>query len=77
MRKLAISIAMLAGSTLAFGLSTSAADAAILPPGGLVNAPEYCEALYGSPDPCPPPDRPDQPECVRVDIRPLRCPWLP
>lgn len=46
----------------------------------LVNAPYYCEAVYGDPSPCPPPDRPesiDDPACLRVDILPRHCPWLP
>ncbi len=45
----------------------------------LVNAPEYCFATYGDPAPCPPPERPKpiKPECLRVDIDPLQCPWLP
>ena len=83
MRKLFTSAVLAAGS-LAFagGLTVAApsAGAINLPPGHLVHAPAYCLAAYGSPDDCPPPDRPDpitDPACLRVDIEPRHCPWLP
>ena len=71
-----------AGSAALFaGLSgvAPAASALVLPPGGLVNAPAYCLAVYGDPNPCPPPDRPEpvDPNCLRVTIQPLNCPYQP
>ena len=52
---------------------------AITPPDGLVDAPDYCAAVYGDPAPCPPPDRPTPTsrKCLRVDVAPLTCPYLP
>ncbi len=76
-RLIALTAGAILGTSLAFA---PAANALQLPPGGLVNAPAYCVAVYGDPNPCPPPDRPeriDDPRCLRVDISPLHCPWLP
>jgi hypothetical protein len=80
-RKMATTIVTAGAAALFAGLSAlaPAASALVLPPGGLVNAPHYCVAVYGDPNPCPPPDRPDpiDPDCLRVDILPLKCPYLP
>jgi hypothetical protein len=55
------------------------ASAVVLPPGDLVTAPEYCLAVYGDPNPCPPPDRPEplDQDCLRINIQPLKCPYNP
>lgn len=72
-----------AGSAVVFSglgaLMAPAASALALPPGGLVHAPDYCLAVYGDPSPCPPPDRPEpvDPNCLRVNIQPLNCPYQP
>lgn len=60
-------------------LMAPAASAVALPPGGVVHAPDYCLAVYGDPNPCPPPDRPEpvDPDCLRVNIQPLNCPYQP
>lgn len=76
MRKLAISAAIAAVSALSFSVGSSPAGA-LVGPSGLVNAPAYCLAIYGSTDPCPPPERPDPVRCLRVDIAPLDCPYQP
>ena len=82
MKKFAAGIAAV-GATVVFSglgaLMAPAASALVLPPGGLVNAAEYCVAVYGDPNPCPPPDRPDpvDPDCLRVNIQPLKCPYQP
>ena len=82
MRK-SVSLAVLAGASMFIlgGLAALApsAGAVALPPGSLVNAPHYCLANYLDPNPCPPPDHPEPIDqgCLRVDIEPLRCPYLP
>jgi hypothetical protein len=54
------------------------AAGALIPNGGLVDAPEYCMAIYGDPAPCPPPERPPaNGKCLRVDVAPLTCPYRP
>jgi len=73
---------MFALSLSAFGgIATHlpAAGALVLPPGGVVHAPHYCEIIYGDPAPCPPPDHPTpvDPGCLRVEVEPLRCPYQP
>lgn len=81
MRKLIRGATVAAGSLLlAGGTAAFAPEAgALVPPGGLVNAPEYCFQIYGDPSPCPPPDRPDpvDPRCLRVDVDPLYCQYQP
>ena len=82
MRKFVSSAVLTGASMLIFGgfaALAPSAGAITLPPGSLVNAPQYCLAVYGDPNPCPPPDRPDpvDPGCLRVDITPLRCPYQP
>lgn len=68
-------------TALAGAVTVAPAASALLPiNGGLVNSPEYCVAVYGDPSPCPPPDRPpriDDPSCLRVDVEPLHCEYLP
>lgn len=80
MRKLALSAALAAVSTLSLlGAGGLPAGAAITT-GSLINNPDYCLALYGDPSPCPPPDRPEpikDRRCLRVDVAPLDCPYLP
>lgn len=79
-RTLTIKAAAL-GAVLTVGsLAASVPSAQALARGvDLVNAPQYCVAVYGDPAPCPPPDRPEpiSQDCLRVDIEPLHCPWLP
>lgn len=82
MRKFVSSVVLTGASMLIFGglaALAPSAGAVVLPPGSLVNAPAYCFANYLDPSPCPPPDRPDpiDPGCLRVDISPLRCQYLP
>lgn len=80
MRKTLITKAATLGVALTIGGFSFAPSAQALARGvDLVNAPEYCFATYGDPAPCPPPERPKpiKPECLRVDIDPLQCPWLP
>lgn len=81
MRKLFRGAGLAAGSLLFVGGTAAFAPGAgaLVPPGGLVNAPEYCFEIYGDPAPCPPPDRPDpvDPHCLRVDIEPRDCPYQP
>lgn len=80
-RKVASMIVTAGSAALFAGLSAlaPAASALVLPPGGLVHAPEYCLAVYGDSNPCPPPDRPDpvDPNCLRINIQPLTCPYQP
>jgi hypothetical protein len=67
------------GFYVAAALAAAPSAAAInLPPGSLVNAPEYCMAIYGDPSPCPPPDHPTPTgdNCVLV-FNKTRCPVLP
>ena len=76
-RLLALTAGALLSASVAFA---PAANALTVTPGGLVTNPDYCIAVYGDPSPCPPPDRPEpitDPSCLRVDIRPLHCVWLP
>lgn len=71
---LALGVASAAFATSAFAPSASA----LYPPSGLVNAPAYCLAIYGDPNPCPPPEHPEpNPSCLRVDVEPLHCPYRP
>ena len=83
MRKRFAAAIVTAGSALVFAglgaLTAPAASAVVLPPGGLVTAPEYCAAVYGDPNPCPPPDRPEpvDQDCLRINIQPLKCPYNP
>jgi hypothetical protein len=68
-----------AGTLTAMALFTPSASALALQPGGLVVSPAYCTAFYGTPDPCPAPDRPTpikDPACLRVDVEPLHCLYL-
>ena len=68
-----------AGTLTAMTLFTPSASAIAIQPGGLVVSPSYCMAVYGSPDPCPPPDRPTpikDPRCLRVDVQPAHCVYL-
>ena len=77
--KTLISIVAGAGFCVAAALSSAPTAGAInLPPGSLINAPEYCLAIYGDPSPCPPPDRPtpNGDNCVLV-FNVTRCPILP
>jgi hypothetical protein len=69
-----------AGSTLAaIALFAPAGTASAIVRAYPVNNP--CIHLVGSPDPCapPPPERPEpvDPGCLRVDVEPLHCPYLP
>ncbi len=76
-RLLALTAGAVLGTSLAFA---PAASALTVTPGGVVVSPAYCGAVYGDPSPCPPPDRPEpitDPSCLRVDISPRHCPWLP
>lgn len=82
MKKFAAGIAAVGSAVVFTGLGAlmaPPASALTLPPGGLVNAPQYCVAVYGDPNPCPPPSRPDpvDPDCLRVNIQPLKCPYQP
>ena len=73
MRK-SVSSAVLAGASMfIFG-----GLAALAPSAGAVVL-HYCLANYLDPNPCPPPDHPEPIDqgCLRVDIEPLRCPYLP
>lgn len=72
--------ALLAGAALsALTLAAPGASALVRQPGGVVYDPVYCVAVYGDPNPCPPPERPEpvDPTCLRTDILPLHCAWLP
>ena len=79
MKKFAAGIAAV-GATVVFSglgaLMAPAASALVLPPGGLVTAPEYCLAVYGDPNPCPPPDRPVDPTCPPT-VHLVYCPYQP
>jgi hypothetical protein len=81
MRKTLITKAATLGAVLTVGSFAAFTPSAQALSRGLdlVNAPEYCVAMYGDPAPCPPPDRPEpiDQDCLRVDITPLHCPWLP
>lgn len=77
-RRLAFLAIGAATAVTAFAGSATSASA-LIPPSGLVNAPQYCFAIYGNPAPCPPPERPEpvDPSCLRVDVEPLMCPYQP
>jgi hypothetical protein len=80
MRRFLTVAALVAGSLSTFAGATliGPAAGAIVPPDGLVNAPEYCLVIYGDPSPCPPPERPPaNGRCLRVDVEPLNCPYRP
>jgi hypothetical protein len=76
--RLAILIAS-AGIAVTGSMAVVPSASALPVSGGLVNSPDYCLAVYGDPSPCPAPDRPDpvDPRCLRTDVTPLHCPWLP
>lgn len=79
MKKFTTGLAGVASAIVFTGLGVlmaPAASAVILPPGGLVNAPDYCLAVYGDPDPCPPPDRPSDPTCPPT-VHVVYCPYQP
>jgi hypothetical protein len=77
-RKVATMIVTAGSAALFAGLSAlaPAASALVVPPGGLVNAPDYCVAVYGDPNPCPPPDRPVDPTCPPT-VHLVYCPYQP
>jgi hypothetical protein len=80
MRKFIAAAALATASLCTFVGATLVGPAAgaLIPTGGLVEAPEYCMAIYGDPAPCPPPDRPPaNGKCLRVDVAPLTCPYRP
>ena len=78
--RLAFMTAGLAVSALA--AFASAASAAVSTPDLINPTPIRCVRLIGDPRPCPPPPPPTHPEpvdpsCLRTDVEPLHCPYLP